>query len=103
MQTIRAFIIGITVFVGIAGCSSASPKIATSQHQVSTTAATVEDARLLYEAGRLDDAQHKVEAVLKIEPDNKQAQYYMNLIATTRQQPRQPRGYYQTIPQQPIY
>ncbi len=103
MKTIRAFIIGITVFVGIAGCSTPSPKVASIQRPVSTSAATVEDARLLYEAGRLDDAQHKLEAVLKIEPDNKKAQYYMDLIASTRQQPPQPRGYYQTIPQQPIY
>jgi Tfp pilus assembly protein PilF len=103
MKNIRAFIFGITVFVSIAGCSAPSPKVASSQRPVSTPAATVEDARYLYEAGRLDDAQHKLEAVLKVEPDNKKAQYYMDLIAAARKQSPQPRGYYQTIPQQPIY
>jgi Tfp pilus assembly protein PilF len=103
MKTIRAFIVGITVFVCIAGCSKPSPKVASSQHPVSTPVATVEDAQRLYEMGRLDDAQHKLEAVLKVEPDNKKAQYYMDLIASTRQHPPQPRGYYQTIPPQPIY
>jgi len=100
MKTNRAFIIGITVFVGIAGCSMPSPKVVSSQRPVSTTAAAVEDARQLYEMGRIDDAKQKLQAVLAIEPDNKKAQYYMALIAST---PRQPTGYYQTIPQQPIY
>ena len=102
MKTIRAFIIGITVLAGIAGCSAPSSKVASIQGPVSTTAATVEDARQLYEMGRLDDAQHKLQAVLVIEPDNQKAQYYLALVHRS-QDLKQPRGYYQTIPQQPIY
>jgi hypothetical protein len=107
MKTIRAFIIGITVFVGITGCSTPGPKVASNQRPVSTTAAMVEDARLLYEMGRLDDAQRKLQAVFEIEPDNQKAQYYLALVHRSQElsqnrQP-QPRGYYQTIPQQPIY
>ena len=102
MKTIRAFIIGITVLAGIAGCSAPSSKVASIQGPVSTTAATVEDARQLYEMGRLDDAQHKLQAVLAIEPDNQKAQYYLALVHHS-QDLKQPRGYYQTIPQQPIY
>jgi len=103
MKTIRAFIISITVFVGIAGCSTLSPKVASSQRPVSTTAATVEDARRLYEMGRLDDAWHKLQAILAIEPDNQKAQYYLALVHRSQELKPQPRGYYQTIPQQPIY
>jgi Tfp pilus assembly protein PilF len=103
MKTIRAFIIGVTVFVCIAGCSTPSPKVVRSQRPAPTTAATVEDARLLYEMGRLDDAQHKLQAVLAVEPDNQKAQYYLALVHRSQELKPQPRGYYQTIPQQPIY
>lgn len=101
MKTIRAFIIGIMVFVGIAGCSTPSSKVASGQRPVSTTAAAVEDARRLYEMGRLDDAQHKLQAILAIEPDNPKAQYYLALVHRSQELKPQPRGYYQTIPQQP--
>ena len=112
MKTIRSFLSIIVLLAAIAGCSAPSPKIASSQRPVSTassTSATVEDARLLYEMGKLDDAQRKLEAALGIEPDNKKAQYYLYLVYQTRAKMQEaqdaptPKGYYQTIPQQPVY
>ena len=107
IKTIRTFLVGIAVFVGIAGCSTPSPKVASSRPRDNTTTATVEDARLLYETGKLDDAWRKLQAVLEIEPDNQKAQYYLALVHHSQElsqnQPPTARGYYQTIPQQPIY
>ena len=109
MKPIQAFILGITLSVGIVVCSTSSPKVASSHRPDSSTAATVEDARLLYETGKLDDARRKLQAALKIEPENKKAQYYLALVYQCRakiqeqQDKPTPKGYYQTIPQQPIY
>ena len=107
MKNIRAFIMGITLLLGLAGCSTPHPKTVTGVPSASTTATALEDGRLLYEMGKLDDSEQKLQAVLEIEPDNTQAQYYLALVhrAQYERQYRQPtpKGYYQTIPQQPIY
>lgn len=43
-------------------------------------AALVQDAKLLYESGKLDEAKTKLEEALKLEPDNEAAQLYLNRV-----------------------
>ncbi len=40
----------------------------------------VQDGKLLYEMGKLDEAEVKLSQALKLDPDNAAAYYYMNLI-----------------------
>ena len=40
----------------------------------------VQDGKLLYEMGKLEEAQAKLQAAVKIDPDNSAAFYYINLI-----------------------
>jgi Tfp pilus assembly protein PilF len=107
MKTIRAFIFCITIFTGITGCSTSNQKITTGQQSDPTITATIENAQLLYESGRLNAARQELQSVLVIEPDNQAANYYLALIqkcqAVNKEPAPAPRGYYQTIPQQPIY
>ncbi|HXB58630.1 MAG TPA: M56 family metallopeptidase [Candidatus Acidoferrales bacterium] len=44
----------------------------------------VRDGQMLYEAGKLDEAQSKLKSALALDPDNKGAQYYLNLIAQAK-------------------
>ena len=102
MKIIRAFIIVFTVIIGITGCSTPSPKVA-SRRSYSSTATMVDDARYLYEMGKLEAAEKKLQIVLQTEPHNAKAHYYLDLVHQAQQAKPQPRGYYQTFPQQPIY
>jgi Flp pilus assembly secretin CpaC len=43
-------------------------------------AALVQDAKLLYESGKLDEAKTKLDEALKLEPDNEAAQLYLNRV-----------------------
>src|SRR5262249_2335201 len=52
--------------------------------QAVTNATLVQDAKLLYEAGKYDDAMDKLRIVLKSDPDNKPAFYYVDLIMEQR-------------------
>ncbi len=45
-----------------------------------------QDGKLLYEMGKLDEAQQKLEQALKLDPDNQGALYYMNLIQQAKYQ-----------------
>lgn len=50
-----------------------------------TTAATlVQDGKLLYELGKWDEAEAKLEEAIKEDPNNKAGAYYMNLIQEAR-------------------
>jgi len=44
----------------------------------------VRDGKLLYEMGKLDEAEAKLKAALKLDPDNVGAFYYLNLIKQAR-------------------
>ena len=109
MKTIRAFIISIMIFFGIAGCSTTSQKVASSQQPVSTTAETIEEARLLYESGKMDAAEKELNGVLAVEPKNPKANYYLAIVQQCRanlqeqQTKPNPFGYYPTYPPKPIY
>ena len=61
----------------------------------------------MYEMGKLDLAEQKLHLVLQTAPENPSAGYLLGLVheaqywrATGQERPW---GYYQTIPQQPIY
>ena len=108
MKTFRASIIGLTVLVGIAGCSTSTPKVRSSHRPDSTTVARVENARILYRMGKMDDAEQELQRVLAVQAGNPAALYYLVLIQKSRakKQAREdaiPHIYYQTIPQQRIY
>ncbi len=48
----------------------------------------VQDGKLLFEMGKLDAAQMKLEAALAADPQNATANYYLGLIQTNRQGPK---------------
>ncbi|HTR43995.1 MAG TPA: M56 family metallopeptidase [Pseudomonadales bacterium] len=47
-------------------------------------AALANDGQMLYEMGRLEEAQAKLKAALALDPENKTAQYYLNLISQAK-------------------
>jgi tetratricopeptide (TPR) repeat protein len=51
-----------------------------AKNQLPEAATLVQDGKLLYEAGKLEEAQAKLEQALKLDPDNEGAFYYINLI-----------------------
>jgi len=109
MKRTHTFAIGITVLLGIVGCSTSSSKVAVRHLPDPAMAATVEDARSLYEKGRIDDAEQKLLQVLAVEPKNLKAYYYLTLVQECRAARQQeqtnptPLGFYQTYSPQPFY
>ena len=57
------------------------PQIGTQKTQSGTLA---QDGKVLYEAGKLDDAEVKFNEALVLDPDNSGAYYYLNLIKQTK-------------------
>jgi len=57
------------------------PQIKSDQINAGTL---VQDGVILYEAGKFDDAEVKLKAALKLEPDNSGAFYYLKLIEQSR-------------------
>lgn len=96
----------LAVVSGILGCSSPSSKPNSSRQQTSSPS-PLRDAHLLYEMGKLDAAELKLQAILQAEPHNPAAGYLLGLVheAEYRRESGQERpwGYYPTIPPQPIY
>jgi Tfp pilus assembly protein PilF len=84
----------------VSGCSTAKPTQSQSQH---FEADTVNVAIEQYHSGKLQAAKENLLAILKFDPKDQEAQYYLSLIEKSQATPRNPWGYYQTIPQQPIY
>jgi tetratricopeptide (TPR) repeat protein len=54
------------------------------RHAAITNATLVQDAKLLYEAGQYDAAIEKLKIVIKNDPDNKAAFYYLDIIMNKR-------------------
>lgn len=92
------------VFAAAVGCSTSSARFSSSPGPAET-AAEIEDARGLYELGDFKTAAQKLRGILQAEPGNRKARYYLTLVEETElaNSYRRPRGYHQTIPQQPIY
>jgi len=49
-----------------------------------SSATLVQDAKLYYEMGKLDEAEAKLRAALALDPDNQAAYYYQNLVKQAR-------------------
>ncbi|HKQ37774.1 MAG TPA: hypothetical protein VJ063_06825 [Verrucomicrobiae bacterium] len=102
------FIVGVAVLVGIAGCSTPTPNSEISHQSDFAKAAMIEDAQQLYEMGKLDAAEQRLQSVLAIDPNNRKARYYLSLVKEARGRVERERsrkfwGYYPTYPLKPIY
>jgi Tfp pilus assembly protein PilF len=97
----------LVLLAGVIGCSKSRAPKASAGHKRPSAATELSDAQLLYQMGKLDLAEQKLQRVLKADPDNGKAGYYLALVQQAQQRrengTEQPWGYYQTIPQQPIY
>ena len=56
----------------------------TVPENVASAGDLVRDAKLLYEMGKLDDAETKLKAALALNPDNAAARYYADLVAEAK-------------------
>lgn len=59
-------------------------KIPEVQNTKITVGTMVQDGKLLFEMRKLDDAEAKLREAIRLDPDNKAAYYYMNLIQEAR-------------------
>jgi Tfp pilus assembly protein PilF len=86
------------------GCSTAKSTQSQSQH---FEVVTVSIAKEQYESGKLETAKENLLAVLRTDPNNQAAQYYLHLVEETQaarlENTSQPQGWHQTIPQQPVF
>jgi Tfp pilus assembly protein PilF len=105
---------GIQICIGIAllGCSVGCSKALNSQVVKNVNEepyrAELQDARVMFEMGHLDNAEQELRRILQADCDNKSAKYYLALIGHVRARRssgfgRQPNFWFQTIPQQPVY
>ena len=100
MKSVFFLLLSFSMALCFCGCTTTKPIQSQSQH---FEANTVNVAIEQYHSGELDAAKENLLAVLKTDPNNQKAQYYLDLIEKSQTTPRKPWGYYQTIPQQPIY
>ena len=100
------FVSGSVLLSGAVGCATSGPKVDSGRGQT-YTATTLSDAKILYEMGKLDLAEQKLHVVLQTAPENPAAGCLLGLVHEAQYRratgQEQPWGYYQTIPQQPIY
>jgi Tfp pilus assembly protein PilF len=101
----KAFL-SIVILACTVGCS-APKQTATRSTEQSSAIPSLKTAEQLYHDGQLDSAELALRAILKADPKNQEAKYYLSLVYRSEaevasRQPK-PQGYYQTIPQQPIY
>jgi|SRR5271154_3096219 len=97
-------LLSFSIALCFCGFSTTKPTQSQSQH---FEAETVNLAKEQYESGKLKTAKENLLAVLKADPKDSAAQYYLHLVEDAQiakaNEPRQPQGFYQTIPQRPIY
>ena len=101
----KAFL-SILILACTVGCSATNQTAMRSTKQ-SPAIPSLKTAEQCYHDGQFDSAELALRAVLKADPKNQEARYYLSLVYRSEaevasRQPK-PRGYYQTIPQQPIY
>ena len=108
MKSFR-FIIAVTVLIGVLGCSTPTSKNAIGNQSDLAAATMTEEAKGLFEMGKIDAAEQKLLSVLAIEPNNRKARYYLALVEQRQaereasQRRQKPWGYYPTHPLKPIY
>ena len=101
----KAFL-SILILACVVGCSTTKQAAVQSTEQ-SSAIPSLKTAEQLYHEGQFDSAELALRAILKADPKNQEARYYLSLVYRSEAEvaARQPKpwGYYQTIPQQPIY
>jgi type II secretory pathway component GspD/PulD (secretin)/beta-lactamase regulating signal transducer with metallopeptidase domain len=65
-----------------------SPATTNALESKRESAQLVRDGKLLYEMGRFDDAEAKLNAALTLNPTNQAAHYYLDLVRQARQSPK---------------
>jgi Tfp pilus assembly protein PilF len=103
------FTIAVAVLLGAVGCSTPTSQKAIGHESDFATAEMMDDAKVLFEMGKIDAAEQKLLRVLAIEPNNRAAHYYLTLVeecqfkreASQRRQKHW--DYYPTFPPKPIY
>jgi len=99
-------LLSILILACVVGCFTTKPA-ATGSSEQSSAIPSLKMAEQLYREGQFDSAELALRAILLNDPKNQEARYYLELVyraeaeVVSRQSRRQ--GYYQTIPQQPIY
>lgn len=106
MKTVLKILLSGFLLTTLVGCTTSTPKVNPSRKPVAR-GTELNDARLLYELGKFDAAEQKLEGVLRKDPDNPIAIYLLAMVEKGRYRresgQEQPWGYYPTIPPQPIY
>lgn len=106
MKTVLKIVFSSLLLAALVGCTTSIPKVNAS-HEPVAWGTDLNDARLLYELGKLDAAERKLEGVLQKDLDNPMAIYLLVMVEKGRYRREsgqdQPWGYFQTIPPQPIY
>jgi Tfp pilus assembly protein PilF len=97
----------LVVALIFSGRSTARPSQSQSQRFEDATVSVAEEE---YESGKLEESKENLKAVLQADPKNQAAQCYLHLVEQAQvtrlaraNEPRQPQGWHQTIPQQPIF
>ena len=79
--------VGATKVIGIVNAYPATSGQNTATRSAGAKAKAgdlVQDGKLLYEMGKLDDAEVKLKQAQELDPDNTRASYYLNLIQQTK-------------------
>jgi len=104
MKFVFFLLLSFSTALYFSDCSTAKPTQSQSQH---FEAATGDIAKEQYESGKLETAKENLLAVLKADPKNQAAEYYLHLVEEAQSarlaNASQPKGWHQTIPQQPIF
>lgn len=104
MKSTFFLLLSFSMALGFSDCSTAKPAQSQSRH---FEAATVNVAKEQYESGELEAAKENLTAVLRMDPNNQAAQYYLHLLEEAQTarlaNASQPQGWYQTLPQQPLF
>jgi len=106
MKRVLKILFSSLLLATVVGCATSTPKVSTS-HKPAANGTDLDDARVLYELGKFDAAEQKLEGVLQKDPDNPMALHLLALVEKGRSRretgQERPWGYHPTIPPQPIY
>lgn len=74
----------ITMMKGTIPDTATMEEIPAIVNQKTDAATLAQDGRVLYEMGKIEEAEVKLEQAMKLDPDNRAAFYYLNLIKQAR-------------------